>query len=322
MEQAALPTLQKASGMLIPLGAMAAKLSDVQPKYTVVFTFADKMGDLQLAKSWQPSHENGKTSFDSISQKWSRLDRETQSTSSLVDICLTDLSTSFGWAFTVEAAQVVDENRIEPALVNFAHNLSVDSQAALRQATDKPFVKFDAYVPNTVLKAVDQRITYAYGMKDFDYNVEVNRFQKAVYPERKMGMLTLSRRSSHSLRNWRYSLSMLYHPPTLWDLANRPTGSVIPSASSQVQILEPRWGVSVHRVEWDAAFAENERLSVGHKASWAAGSERWFPKGWSDPDEADTSRYFANMVGTLNKLGALLRHGGKVEDLLGGMTIG
>ena len=80
--------------------------------------------------------------------------------------------------------------------------------------------------------------------------------------------------------------------------------------------------MSVHRAEWDAWFAENELLGVGSKASWSTESDRWFPKGWSDPDEPDSGRYLSNVVGTLNKLGTLLREGVKVEDLMGGMSVG
>lgn len=69
-------------------------------------------------------------------------------------------------------------------------------------------------------------------------------------------------------------------------------------------------------------FAENERLSVGEKASWDADSERWFPNILKDPEEADKGRYFSKLVAKLNELGGVLRSGAKVEDLLGGMSIG
>lgn len=189
MEQSALATLQGATSFLMPLGPVTTKLSEVKPIYTATFTFADKLGDLCLTKSWQAAEDYGSTTldFENVSEKWTRLDRDTGTISSLVDITLTDLSTSFGWAFTLDAAQPVDHQRLESPLIDFACNVKVDAAAALRQATDKPFVKFNAYVPETVLKSVEQRITYAYGMQDVDYNVELTRFQKFIYPGRNIG---------------------------------------------------------------------------------------------------------------------------------------
>lgn len=75
-------------------------------------------------------------------------------------------------------------------------------------------------------------------------------------------------------------------------------------------------------MEWDTLFAENEQLRVGQKASWSSESERWFPKSWDGEEEADASRYFSDMVARLDKLGDLLRSGARVEDLLGGMSVG
>lgn len=194
MEQNALSSMGQADGILIPLDPMTHKLSQVKPVYTAIFTFVDKHGILRLSKSWQPADENDSetTAFESISQKWTRLDCETGEVSPLIDISLTDLTTTFGWAFTMEAAQAVDEERIDPALVNFSLNLKVDAEAAQRQTSDKPFVKFSSFVPNATLKSVEQRITYSFGMRDFDFNVELTRFQTTTYPERSAGTWTIT----------------------------------------------------------------------------------------------------------------------------------
>lgn len=186
MEQSALSALQDADRLLIPLDPVALKLADVKPLYTAVFTFKDKLGALQLSKTWHQVEEfdSKAPSFESVSQAWTRFDRETGTKIPLIDISLTDLTNSFGWAVTMEAAQAVEETRIPDGLVSFALNLKVDAAAATRMAIDKPFVKFPAYVPNVALRSVEQRITYAYGMKDFDYNVELTRFQTTTYPEK------------------------------------------------------------------------------------------------------------------------------------------
>lgn len=189
IEQAALVSLQKADEFLIPPDHLTEKLSHVEPFYTAVITFADKLGNLQLTKSWQPAQDSTASAphFDTIVEKWTRLNRETQTTSLLADICLTDLSTSFGWAIKIEAAQAVEGTRLKGALVNFAANVGIDAQAALRQATDKPFIKFNVYAPNYPLKSLEQRIVYPFRLKDFDYNVELTRFQRICYPESRRG---------------------------------------------------------------------------------------------------------------------------------------
>lgn len=185
MEQSALSALQDADQLLIPLDPMALKLADVKPIYIAIFTFKDKLGVLQLRKTWHQVEEfdSRAPSFESVSQTWTTFDRETGTKIPLIDISLTDLTTSFGWAVTMEAAQATEESRIPDALVSFALNLEIDAAAAARMAIDKPFVKFPAYVPNVALRSVEQRITYAYGMKDFDCNVELTRFQETVYSE-------------------------------------------------------------------------------------------------------------------------------------------
>lgn len=286
MEQGALSALRDADSILIPLDPMVAKLRDVKPLYSATFTFADKHGILRLAKSWEPVVEDGSkiVDFNEISQKWERLDRETGTTSSLVDISLNDLTTSFGWAFTMEAAQTVEEERIDAALVTFARNLKIDAEAARRHASDRPFVKFNSYVPNAALKSVEQRITYRFGMRDLDYNVELTRFQTTAY-------------------------------------GAKDPGSSVGSTASQPKVIEPRWGVTVHSVEWDTTFAENEQLGIGQKTAWGDDSRRWFPKAISNVDDEDERLSFYGLLAKLQEVGTLLRSA-KVEDLMGGMSIG
>lgn len=186
MEQEALSTLRDATDLLIPLDPVANTLSDVQPTYTVVFEFADNHSDVRLTSSWMLAQDG--RFCDRISTKWSRVDRESSTATSLLQICLTDLSTSFGWAFNVDANQpMMDESRIEPALLNFAHSLRDDAAAMQRQATDRPFLRFNAHMPRTALRSIEQHVTYTYGMSDIDYKVELTRFQKIMYPERETG---------------------------------------------------------------------------------------------------------------------------------------
>ena len=189
VEQAALSSLQNADGLLGPLSHTAYKLSDVEPTYTAVFIFADRFGDLRLTASWEPTQnaESGTTTF-SRSCKWARLDRDTGAAVPILDFSMTDPSVSFGWAFTIEAAQAVEEAKIPSALISFVDNLEFDAAAAQRQATDKPFVKFRPFVPNSVLKSLEQRIAYQYVMQDIDYVVELTRLQTILYPEKKTGM--------------------------------------------------------------------------------------------------------------------------------------
>lgn len=79
--------------------------------------------------------------------------------------------------------------------------------------------------------------------------------------------------------------------------------------------------MTVHRVEWDTCFAENEKLSTGEKTRWTADSQRWFPQAISCPDDQDETESFRDLMKTLDQLGDVLRSS-KVEDLMGGMSIG
>lgn len=97
-------------------------------------------------------------------------------------------------------------------------------------------------------------------------------------------------------------------------------GSIIASAPLETAVSEPRWGMTVHRVEWDTCFAENEKLGIGEKTGWTAHSQRWFPQAIRCPDDQDEEESFRDLMKALDKLGDVLRSR-KVEDLMSGMSI-
>lgn len=72
-------------------------------------------------------------------------------------------------------------------------------------------------------------------------------------------------------------------------------------------VFEPRWGLSVFRVEWDTMFTKNARLTIGASADWTDEMENWFPQDWV-PDDDDE--------GKQDGFGQLLRKLAKIEKLV------
>lgn len=68
-------------------------------------------------------------------------------------------------------------------------------------------------------------------------------------------------------------------------------------------------------------FAENEQLGIGEKTGWGGGAKRWFPKALTTVDDENEGRSFSSLIVKLNELGDVLR-AAKVEDLMGGMSVG
>ena len=163
---------------------MVQDLIDVKPTYTAKFTFADDTGDLRLTMSWQEREDldRNTTTFDVVTKKWTRLDRDTSNTTPLLDISLTDLNLGSAWHFDLCAAQAVAKDRLPTQLANFANNLRFNAVAARKQSTDQPFVAFNPYVG---LKSLQQRISYRYGIAHSDYTLELTRFQDRTFPARK-----------------------------------------------------------------------------------------------------------------------------------------
>ena len=88
-EKNALKTLHSANFLLDPRSNNDYELSDVKPIYTAVFTFADKPGDLRLEISWhevQDDPDSNKSELVELSRTWTRLDRSSTTSSSLLDI--------------------------------------------------------------------------------------------------------------------------------------------------------------------------------------------------------------------------------------------
>lgn len=132
-ESAALDAIQSSRGLFQPGDHFSESLAAVKPIYSVTFTFADEAGDLRLSISWKETMDEGATqsSFEQISKKWTRLEKDINAAGPLLDMCLCDLNTSMAWQFDIVASQAVDEARLSKGLKDFERGVDIDIKAAL-----------------------------------------------------------------------------------------------------------------------------------------------------------------------------------------------
>jgi hypothetical protein len=177
IERAALSTLQEAEKLLIPLDPLAHELIKVKPTYSATFVFAEDGGDVCLRKEWKEEQDEGSaaTSFEDISTKWTRLERDSGRPAPIVDVCYSDLQTGFGWHFDLHAEQSVESARIPEKLSEFAHTVKILPDAARNRTFDRLFVQYRPYAGH--LKKIQQSISYRYLISHSDYVVELSRYQ-------------------------------------------------------------------------------------------------------------------------------------------------
>ena len=286
IENAALGNLQAANDFLTPRDSMIEHLSEVKPLYTAVFTFNDpnnaETGDIRLTISWQETTDANSTTptYEPISKKWTRLDRDNGNPTSILDISLSELRSSMAWQFEIHAAQPIEESRLPTGFAEFGNHVEPEPNASRKaanpSATDVSFVRYRPSV--ATLKDLEQRLTYCFEMAD--YTIELSRFQHRSFPPHKVSFSS---------------------PPP------EPT------------VFESRWGLSVHRIEWDTMLTRNERLPIGEKADWSHEEEVWFPSEDSAKGEKKTG--FAQMMEKLKRIKTLLMEADK-DGLMGGMKIG
>jgi hypothetical protein len=260
---------------------MTFDLAEIKPMYTAVFTFVDpsnsEAGEIRLTVIWEELQDSllKTPTYDQTSKKWTRLERDAETPSSILNISLSDLTTGMAWQFDVHAAQTIDEARLPRGLSEFGDSVTPDAKIA-RKAADpsNADMSFVTYRPsNAHLKHVEQRLTYRYGLIGSDFTLELTRFQHSSFPDRKFPILS----------------------------------------KAELILYEARWGLSLHRIEWDTMFTKNERLPVGEKADWSRKEDVWFP--------SDTQKGFEQMMETLDHVASLVVEG-EEEDLLGGMRVG
>ncbi|TKA64152.1 hypothetical protein B0A55_09296 [Friedmanniomyces simplex] len=297
-EPALLSALQKTTDLVTPSDATVYDLTSVKPVYTVAFTFSNPSGDYRLTVEWHEAYDEAMamTHFEIFSKKWTRLARDTNVLTPLLDISLCDLSTTSAWQFDILASpQVIEENKLPPQLLAFSWNLKIDSDPALRAGKTDIFVRFN---PCANLTSFRQSISYQYTLVNSDYTLELSRFQNRTYPSRG---------------------------------ASPSKGSTATAAEPTVS--EPRWSVSIFRKAWDAMLASNERLPVGEQAGWKHDAATWFPHdigpGCSGEDEGNACQGWEQLLEKLGRVGGVVREvrekteeEEEEEDLLGGITVG
>ncbi|KAK3696548.1 hypothetical protein LTR37_017890 [Vermiconidia calcicola] len=185
IEQHALATLQGADGLLTPQDAITHDLADVKPVYSAVFVFAEDSGDLRLTVSWEETQDVGSSAatFELVSRKWARLERDTGSLSPIVDVCLKDLISGFAWQFDIQATQAVNESRLSEKLLDFSQSIKINAVEARKASPDKLYVIHRPFVGH--LKSIQQRISCRYGIFGSDYTLELTRFQDRTFQPRR-----------------------------------------------------------------------------------------------------------------------------------------
>ena len=122
-----------------PEGAQGNNLVEVEPVYSVTFTFGNEAGDLRLTMIWRKADDaaGSPTGFDVESKQWTRLDRDTGSDVPLLDIALSDLNTGMAWQFDIQASQAMDEARLSKAFSEFRHSVTIDPNVVLEQSANR-----------------------------------------------------------------------------------------------------------------------------------------------------------------------------------------
>ncbi|GAB7361125.1 hypothetical protein MBLNU230_g1160t1 [Neophaeotheca triangularis] len=274
VEANSLARLQTANDLLTPLNAMVDKLEDSDRTFTAVFTFHDEAGIFRLTMVWikTPSPHSDSSSYDTVSRKWCKLDRDLKNPLSLLDISLTDLTTSSAIHIDISSTTTVNESRVPPHLTRFATMVKFNRPAAeaitksksqIPPAQDNAFTSFS---PAPSLRSLEQRIPFQYGLKDFDATVELTRFQHRAYAPR----------------------------------------SFAPESDQTCTVFEPRWALELRREAWDTMFGQNERLGVGEGTGWSFFEEAWFPLSVRGTEMGSG---FGQLVERIGRLEGVLRGG-------------
>lgn len=176
LESGLLEVMLSKTDLLVPHGAMTASLRDVKPSYSAVFVFDDIYGALRLSMSWHEledkKHENPE--FILENSKWSRLERDTDRATGLLDMSSIDLHTGSAWQFEITASRAIEESKLPQNLRDFVARVSIDPTQATKQSTDKPFVRYNPFIK---LRSLRQEISYRYNIQNSDYTLELRRFQ-------------------------------------------------------------------------------------------------------------------------------------------------
>ena len=170
--------------MLDPRNSMDHTLDQVKPIYTAVWIIADNAGDMRLEMSWQEDgdrHGSSQPELVELSRTWTRLDRGSTSSSSLIDISLLNLKNSSAWHFELSASHVVDNKRLTSDQEAMVGSVRADLKTARQQPPDTPFVKWHPYIR---VKTLQQRTSYLFALKNSSYTLELTRFQDRVYAPR------------------------------------------------------------------------------------------------------------------------------------------
>lgn len=254
---------------------MVDKLEDSDRTFTAIFTFHDEDGIFRLTMVWieTPNPETSSSSYDTIPRKWCKLDRDLKTPNPLLDLHLTDLTTSSSLHIDISTTTTIDEARVPPHLTKFASTVRFNRSAAQTITADKTYIPctannaFTSFSPAPSLHSLEQRISHQYGLRDFDALVELTRFQHRNYAPRSSNV----------------------------------------ESDQLCTVLEPRWELGLRSELWDTMFGENEHLRVGEGTGWSDFEEAWFPVNVRGMEGGGG---FEQLVERLGRIEGVLRGGG------------
>ncbi|EME89218.1 uncharacterized protein MYCFIDRAFT_193188 [Pseudocercospora fijiensis CIRAD86] len=177
--------LLQASDLLTPHGAMTTVLRDVKPVFAAIFVFDDIHGALQLYMTWHELEEKQADGPEYLLEqtKWTRLDRDTNRPTPLLDMSLTDLHTGSAWQFEIAASRSVEEYKVPQNLRDFAKRVTIDPVQAVKQMADKSFIRYNPFMR---LYSFRQEVIFRYNILNSDYTLELKRFQDRIFSTQQM----------------------------------------------------------------------------------------------------------------------------------------
>lgn len=213
--------------------AFVKNLEDIKPSYIATLTVGNDAGDIQLSKTWE---ENG-GDYDCASTRWSRLEKGSPTSNSLLAVSLVDPADGLAWQVEITATQTMEEARVPTSLRHLSDwYWKFNAQKAASE--DPRAIWVDFTHPVNDKKSLLLRTEWRYGIPNSDYSVLVAKVKNVTYRQR--------------------------------DLTR--TGM-----EQSMEIEESRWGVSVVHRKWEALFDEHANLAIGAGARWRPDLPTWFP---------------------------------------------
>lgn len=176
-----LETLQSAADFVSPVDATINDLKEVLPFYATEFIFQDRQDrDFRLTVEWKKtSAGSAEDSLDVVSNKWTRVEKDADTATSILDISLTDLISGVAWQFDIKASPILDVNGLPPELERFEKKICHAPNILKSKTMKDLFVK---YANTHGLKSIQKHTLFRYNINDSDFTLELVRFEDGLHP--------------------------------------------------------------------------------------------------------------------------------------------